>query len=302
MQPNHRGPTPRRGLAVHAGTISVMIVLALAGCRSQPEPQPEVSPATVSPTVERRRAATSRVHTDVPRGASFVAGWSIGLRPIRYEVHGDGDEVIAIIATIHGNEPAGTPLVRRLSDHLRQHPELIEGRKLVLVPVANPDGLVAGTRGNARGVDLNRNYPAKNFKASARHGTEALSEPETRVLLDILSTFRPDRVLSIHQPLRCIDYDGPAADLAHSMARYSDLPVKKLGARPGSMGSYVSRDLRTPIVTLELPRAASKLRDSVLWRKYRDLLMAFVLYPTTPEEAERARTAAVGPAAFGDRS
>ena len=81
-----------------------------------------------------------------------------------------------LVATIHGNESAGTPLLERLAERLESDPELLRNRRVLLVTVANPDGLARRTRGNARGVDLNRNFPTTNRKDTRRSGT-ALSEP-----------------------------------------------------------------------------------------------------------------------------
>jgi len=220
--------------------------------------------------------ASPAIRMDVPEGVPAIAGRSVEARPVHYMVFGRGADVALIFATIHGNEPAGTPLVNRLALHLERHPELLEGRRVVLCPLLNPDGLANRTRWNVHGVDLNRNYPSDNFKPCRRHGPRPLSEPESRIILDLLTTFQPDRVLSIHQPLSCIDYDGPARDLAEAMGRTTGLPVKKLGARPGSLGSYVGLTLGIPIITLELPGAASRFSADRNWAKYGNMLLAFI--------------------------
>ena len=63
------------------------------------------------------------------------------------------------------------------------------------------------------------------------------------------------------------------------MAQYCDSPIKKLGAKPGSLGSYVGLTLKKPIITVELPRNADKLSERELWRKYGQMLIACVTYP-----------------------
>ena len=70
---------------------------------------------------------------------AFIAGKIIQGRPIECWNLGNGPAVTLIIATIHGDEPAGTPLVKQLADHIVDHPSLLDGRTLVVVPVANPD-------------------------------------------------------------------------------------------------------------------------------------------------------------------
>jgi len=197
-----------------------------------------------------------------------VAGHSREGRPIEVRVLGDGERTVLILATIHGNEAAGTPLLLRLAEHLAARPRMIDGRRVVLVPVANPDGYANGTRRNAAGVDVNRNFQTINSRSRT-----PLSEPESRAIAALLEGYRPAVVVSIHQPLHCIDYDGPAADLARSLAAAGDLPVRKLGARPGSLGSFVGLELRLPIVTVELPRSASRLTDDELWQRYGEMLL-----------------------------
>ena len=196
-----------------------------------------------------------------------------------YIVLGDGPDVIFILATIHGNESAGTPLVRRLIRHLQQNRELLTGRTVVLLPVANPDGLANGTRFNARNIDLNRNFIAANRRGDVQGGPDALSEPEARAIHQLIQQYSPNRIVSIHQPLACIDYDGPGQQLANHMAQYCDLPMKKLGAMPGSLGSYAGMTLGVPIITLEMLNNDSDLDSESLWRKYGRALLAAITYP-----------------------
>jgi protein MpaA len=212
-----------------------------------------------------------------PAGAAekFVAGNSVEGRPIHCEVFGSGPDVLMVIATIHGNEAAGTPLVAAFGEWLTAHPAELAGRQVVIVPVANPDGMAASERFNSRGVDLNRNFPAGNWQAAEvkLHGESPLSEPESRTLMQLVCRYFPNRIISIHQPLSCVDYDGPAQQLAESMAAACPLPVKKLGGQPGSLGSFVGETLGKPIITLELPEDAGMDRQE-LWRVYGDALIA----------------------------
>jgi len=216
-----------------------------------------------------------------PRGAApmpepRVIGRSVEGRAIEAYTLGTGTEAVLVLAAIHGNEVAGAKLARCLIDELRAQPALLRDRRVVVVPVANPDGLARGTRANVNGVDLNRNFPAKNFAATARHGRAPLSEPESQALDRLLREVRPVCVISIHQPLGCVDYDGPAAELAEAIAARAGLPVRRLGSLPGSMGSYVGAELGIPVITLELPRSASRLTADELWGRYRSAMLTAV--------------------------
>ena len=209
-------------------------------------------------------------------GLRQTVGVSVHGRAIEAVRLGTGPDVVLILASIHGSEGAGTPLVESLIDHLGRERGLLSGRTVVVVPRVNPDGLASGARFNARGVDLNRNYPAGNYAARASHGEGPLSEPESRAILGLLEQFGPSRIVSIHQPLSCIDYDGPGRALAEAMAGAGDLPVKKLGARPGSLGAYAGETLGIPIITLELPGGAERLGAGVLWERYGGMLLVAV--------------------------
>lgn len=209
----------------------------------------------------------------------FVAGRSVEGRPVSCIVLGGGADVCMFIATIHGDEPAGTPLLKRIEQHLVAHPWLLVGRRLVLVPVANPDGYADNRRNNVNGVDINRNFPAENFRGSRRHGARPLSEPESGILHDLVRRYKPDRIVSIHQPVACIDWDGPGRDLAEAMSRLSDLEAKRIGSLPGSLGSWVGVDLGRPIITLELPPFADDLDVRVLWGRYGPMLLQALIWP-----------------------
>ncbi len=210
-----------------------------------------------------------------------IIGYSVRKTPILCTVIGHGQDVILILATIHGNEPAGTPLVRQLSKYLQQNTQLLIGRKVVLLPMANPDGLAYNSRCNANGVDLNRNFATDNRINNRKFGYNALSEPEARAIEQLISEYSPDRIVSIHQPLACIDYDGPAFSLANRMAQHCNLPVRKIGAKPGSLGSYAGLTLGIPIVTFEMKQSDSFLGSDALWQKYGDSLLAAITYPQT---------------------
>jgi murein peptide amidase A len=257
----------------HLALICLLVgLLTLSGCY-EPEPTPriigEVQPLKLPPA-------------EVAPAQHRLVGRSVQGRPIMIQILGEGDDTVLIMATIHGNEPAGTPLVERLIHHLRHDRNLLEGRRVVLMPVANPDGLAAKTRENIRRVDLNRNFDTANRINDQTHGLRPLSEPESRALHAVIKDYNPSRIVSIHQPLNCIDYDGPAQALAARMAQYCDLPVKRLGARPGSLGSYTGESLGIATITLELPGEASRWSEETLWQRYGKALLAAVLFPQYP--------------------
>ena len=206
-------------------------------------------------------------------------GSSVQGRPIEAITLGDGPERIWILATIHGNEWAGTPLVHELISFLGRRPEFLKGKTLVISPVVNPDGFELKQRRNVNGVDLNRNFPAQNRENTDRYGIAELSEPESQAMYAFLHKFKPARIVSIHQPFSIVDWDGPGQPLAEHMAQHTVLPFARVGSKPGSLGSHAGEDLRIPIITYELPRGAEKDTTATIWGRYGRALLAAIVYP-----------------------
>jgi len=241
-------------------TAAAALLAALAGCATRP--------------ASDRPSPSSELLQPQPR----IIGDSVEGRPIVCQAFGNGADVVLIMASIHGNEPAGTPLLQRLAEELASRGDLLHGRRVLLVPIANPDGYARRSRGNANGIDVNRNFAAGNWRSRRANGPAPLSEPESRAIERLIIEERPARIISIHQPLACVDYDGPAAELARIVADSTGLPVRKLGGRPGSLGSWAGLDCGIPIITLELPRSAGRLDREELWRRYGQALLAATEY------------------------
>jgi len=244
-----------RGVRRLAVVTLAVVGVGLMGCPSQqtvtvkPPPPPAPAPAPLAVITPPKPAGPAAPVTE-------ELGRSVMGRPIEATIFEGTRGCILILGSIHGDEPLAGELVERLADYLKAHPEARSGRTIVLIPHANPDGLAAGTRWNARGVDVNRNFPTSNFSSESRHGSEPLSEPETGALVAAIARFQPSCVISVHSPLNCIDPDGGKASsaLAREMALYSPLPVKVLPALPGSLGSYAGNELHLKMITYELDR------------------------------------------------
>lgn len=252
--------TPNRGAVI---TSAAMALVVCVGCQTAGRAVPSGELGQAEPAIPRQTAV----------------GQSVEGRAIVCQVIGNGDDTVLILASVHGSEPAGTPLVLELAKHLVRYPGLMRGRRVVLIPVANPDGLARGMRCNARDVDLNRDFPAANWRRGRHRGTEPMSQPESRAIGTALDQYRPARIVSIHQPLGCVDYDGPARALAEAMAAAGGLSIRKLGGQHGSLGSYAGITRGIPIITLELPQSASRLDATSLWRQYGQMLLVAVCFP-----------------------
>jgi len=220
-----------------------------------------------------------RTAPDQKRWRAFceTIGTSLEGRPLHCYRFGSGPRTVFFSASIHGSEGAGTPLTYHLMDWLEGNPSAIAGITVWVMPVTNPDGLAAGRRFNARGVDLNRNFPAFNREEEQRFGPTPLSEPESAALYQFIGRIKPDAILAIHQPLNCVDYDGPdsAGVLAKRFSRLSGLKLEKLGARPGSLGAWFGETLGRPMVTVELPRPVIE-EPGKLWNRHGPGLIDFI--------------------------
>lgn len=230
--------------------------------------EPSLKEST-SPSASKNRSKRPKP----PRGRTSVEG-----RPLDYSTHGYGAETIMILGGIHGNEPASAVLVEKLAANLNVHPLLLKGKRVVTSPLLNPDGLERNTRGNANRIDLNRNFATRNRKSGKRSGYEPLSEPEAVFIADLIAYYKPVRILSVHQPLKCVDWDGPGKELARALSETSGLPMKKLGSLPGSLGSYAGIELGIPIITLELPRRVEERGEDFIWEKYGETMLRFIQF------------------------
>jgi protein MpaA len=156
---------------------------------------------------------------------------------------------LLIHAGIHGEEGETTVALSRALRNLTE-----PSPHCAVVLAANPDGLVRGTRGNANGVDLNRNFPTADWKQgdvmhrstleSPREvvlstGSGPGSEPETRALIDLIERLEPEAVVALHAPLACVD-DAREGPLAAWIAERTGLPlVADVGyPTPGSFGTW----------------------------------------------------------------
>jgi protein MpaA len=170
---------------------------------------------------------------------------------------------LLIHAGIHGEEGETTVALSRALRLLSE-----PSPHCAVVLAANPDGLLRGTRGNARGVDLNRNFPTRDWRPDpVTHrstlddpsdvllspGSEPGSEPETRALMGLVEELRPDAVIALHAPLACIDATNPGP-LAHGLAEKTGLPlVSGVGyPTPGSFGCW-GGERGLEVVTYEFP-------------------------------------------------
>ena len=164
------------------------------------------------------------------------------------------EATILIAGCFHGDEPSGKYLIEKYLEK-----DIEPDNRLLFIPCLNPDGLIAGTRGNAAEVDLNRNFPAKNWEASAKDkyygGKAPASEAETKFMVAVIEKYCPDLILTLHEPYCIVNYDGPAFDAAKKISEITGYRLEQsIGyPTPGSFGTYCGIERNIPVITLELP-------------------------------------------------
>jgi protein MpaA len=264
------------------------VAIFLGGCLA---PSPDAASRPASAPSADVEAATTRPAASAVRVQTI--GTSVEGREIVAYFFGSGPYDTLIFAGIHGNETIAADVGRRLVDHLIADPTQLAGRSVIVIPHLSPDGIAARTRHNARGVDLNRNFPASNWRITRATrnpgGPQPLSEPETRALVGVLESHPLRKIVSLHAMHRgaCNNFDGPGEPLAAEMARHNGYPVlASIGyPTPGSFGSYAGIDRQIAVVTLELP---SRATPDVEWPKNRDALLAAIRFETTESAPVRA--------------
>lgn len=271
--------------------LSAWCCAVLPGCRQEQvahEPRVMVVKVPAPPVEPRRPREVPELKPPAPKERTVVLGRSVRGTKLVMHVFGEGEPAVFILGGIHGEEPTSAALAERFVEHLRANPSLWQDRTVAVLARANPDGLAVGTRVNSRGVDLNRNFPAANWRKSrlGRYygGKKAACEPETRAIIKAVRGIKPGTIISIHSIAggrQCNNWDGPAEALARKMAETNGYPpTGSIGyLTPGSMGSWAGIDRKIAMVTLELPAA---LNDKQCWQANRVALLEAVRWQPAP--------------------
>jgi protein MpaA len=163
---------------------------------------------------------------------AVVIGHSVQGRPIRAYETGDprAATTVLVVGSIHGNERAGVPLAFRLA---RTHPAF----DLWVVPTLNPDSTA---RGNARGVDLNRDFGAN-------------TQPETRAAEALIRRIRPDVTIWFHQHENRVRAWNGSRAAARRVARLAGMRYATVRWPHGAATAWQNTRLHETSFTVELP-------------------------------------------------
>ncbi|HZS23629.1 MAG TPA: DUF2817 domain-containing protein [Gaiellaceae bacterium] len=207
--------------------------------------------------------------------AALPVGHSVEGRSIRPVVLGSGGAAhrVLVVGCIHGNEPAGMAVTRRLVAAGAP-----AGTQIVVVQALNPDECGRGSRGNADGVDLNRNFPSSWARIGRKgsyewSGPRPLSEPETRYAVKLIEALQPAITIWFHQPQDVVRAWGPSVPTARRFATLADYPYRSIEWPYGTASNWQNhRFPGTASFVVELPPGAVPAARIGVWvRAIREL-------------------------------
>src|SRR3954470_6732905 len=197
--------------------------------------------------------ATARV----PPAHAVTIGHSVQGRAIRALRLGPADArtKVLVVGSIHGNEPAGRAVIHRLR---REQPP--RDVALWLLVDLNPDGSARGTRQNAHGVDLNRNFPwhwTPLAVGTYYSGSFPLSEPESKAVASFAKRIHPNVSIWYHQHLGLVTDDAGDPALERLYAQRSGMPRRRIGPYTGTAIGWLNHRFNgTTSFVVELGRGS----------------------------------------------
>lgn len=217
--------------------------------------------------------------------------------PIIWHVFGNEDEhkvkprnTTVILCGVHGDEITPVKFCFDILEDLAKNPSIYGDDLVVVAPIVAPDSFMRKTpsRTNGRGVDVNRNFPTKDWSQSALKlwknryrsdkrrfpGNKALSEQETIFQVNLIKRYKPNKILTVHAPLTLIDYDGPSHNdkagkqlLVQMSKKAGKYKINNYPFFTGSLGNWAGNERNIPTYTIELPNS-----DWTKTKKYYDML------------------------------
>lgn len=242
--------------------------------------------------------------------------------PLAWTVFGDSrdegkpsfkdKDLTIIMCGVHGDEV--TPIkfcydimyfLRELYNDQEKVANELKDKIVVVAPIVNPDAFFKKlpTRVNAHGIDVNRNFPTKDWMKEARKvwisklhkdkrrnpGLTSGSEPEVIFQTNLIKRYGPDKIISVHAPLTMLDYDGPdtvissgidgskAQELLIKMSKTaSDYKIENYPFFPGSLGNWAGKEREIPTYTLELP-TSDATKSGSYWKLFKESMRTAIV-------------------------
>src|SRR5690242_4740261 len=137
-----------------------------------------------------------------------LCGWKQTLQGRNIDLIGNFSDwkshhgTILFIGGVHGDEPEGVNIATSLAETLKSA-DLSKAKKFLIIPCLNADGFALKQRTNSRGVDINRNFPCKNWSAEYEKeryfpGEAPGSELETQAVIELVETVKPRIIIHFH--------------------------------------------------------------------------------------------------------
>lgn len=239
----------------------ILTAALLASCAARPE-----QPAAQAEAPRDSAPAVAPAPARPPASTESVVGRSLENRPIIARTIGVGPLRVFLVAGLHHEHAAVSDAIEPILGALDTR-DVARLATIRAIPDANPDGAVAGSRSNARDIDVDRNFPAASFEPDGgapgrRYGPSPLTEPESRAVHDAFHAFDPDLVIVLDiaragpyiawSPAELDDAARAAAGAAQRIRPRTRL-LPNTGLAPGSLASFAGDDLRIPTVTIALP-------------------------------------------------
>jgi protein MpaA len=175
---------------------------------------------------------------------------------------------LLVFGCIHGDECAAGG-VEPISSLTAGCPD--PSSDIYFLPNLDPDGTSVGSRLNARGVDLNRNFPSGWHPLGRPFGPEysgprPFSEPETRLAARVIRAVRPAATIWFHQyrgERPFVRAWGQSAPAAHHFAALARMPFRLMRWPAGTGPNWQNQTLGQAAFVVELPRGAvdSRMRE-----------------------------------------
>jgi murein peptide amidase A len=191
---------------------------------------------------------------------------------------------VLIFGAFHGDEPESAEICFRFLHEANHNDSFFNGKRVGVLPIVNPDGLLLKTRKNARAVDINRNFETTNWEATDQQehyhgGPLPFSEPESRAVAQLIQATSPDVILTYHTPYRLINFDGPSPQTERTAGAYAaacDYPCEaSIGyPTPGSFGNWAGIERGIQVLTVELPEGEDM---EITWPAHHRALSEFFI-------------------------
>lgn len=189
-----------------------------------------------------------------------------------YKTEATKGDHLYLMAGTHGDEVEGVYVVQQLFTWLKEQDISLP---LIVLPILNVDGHRVQSRVNSNGVDLNRNYPSKDWTKEARAakynpGTHPLSEPENVYLDKLFKKYPPRLIISVHSWKPLINYNGDCKDVAEFLHQHNNYPICddiEGHPTPGSLGEYGPQEYNCPVLTFECPLLSEREGLKQIWEE-----------------------------------